>query len=227
MKSEEFTGRARAYADARPGYPAEALEYIRSLVPPDAVFAEIGAGTGKFTKPLARYGYKIYAVEPNADMREKLSVLLAPFPNVKIVDGAAEATTLPGGSVDAVVSAQALNWFDIGAFRAECLRIGKPNTVVITLYNHESDKEHGVSRYDFSTGALYKNPVWREFPNIVWFTRDRWLLYHSSMAGVPGRSDPGYEEYFAELNAAFDEGSAEGLLRHALVTKVCHEVWRV
>ena len=53
MNTEAFTGKAQAYTNARPGYPDEATEYICSLVKPDAVFADVGAGTGKFTSLIA------------------------------------------------------------------------------------------------------------------------------------------------------------------------------
>ncbi len=94
MNIENFTGRAEAYVIGRPGYPEVAIEYICSLVPKDAVFADIGAGTGKFTVELAKRGCSVFAIEPNADMRRQLAITLAPFPNVKIMDGTAEATTI-------------------------------------------------------------------------------------------------------------------------------------
>ena len=68
--TELFSGKAQAYANARPGYPNVALDYIKSIVSPNAVFADIGAGTGIFTDLLVREGFEVYAVEPNADMRE-------------------------------------------------------------------------------------------------------------------------------------------------------------
>ena len=49
MNTELFTGKAKHYASTRPSYPLEAIDYICSLVPPNAVFADIGAGTGLFT----------------------------------------------------------------------------------------------------------------------------------------------------------------------------------
>ena len=92
MNTDAFTNRAQAYTKARPGYPDEAIEYIRTLVPQRAIFADVGAGTGKFTELIARHGYEVFAVEPNADMLEQLAITLAPFPNTKIFDGTAEAT---------------------------------------------------------------------------------------------------------------------------------------
>ena len=68
MNVEAFTGRAEAYVQVCPSYPDEAMEYIRKLVPPGAVFADVGAGTGIFAALLARYGGEVFAVEPNSDM---------------------------------------------------------------------------------------------------------------------------------------------------------------
>ena len=223
MDTEAFTGRAKAYNTARPGYPVEAVEYIYKLAPEGAVFADIGAGTGKFTELLARYGNVVYAVEPNADMRGQLAATVKRFANVKITDGAAEATKLPTNSVDVIISAQSLNKFDLDMFRTECLRIGGSNPIVVALYNQTPGKSESTSHYDKSTGYFFRNPEVRDFPNPVCFTRENWLLYHVSMSGVPMESDAGYAEYAAELNAVFDRDSVNGLLRHDLTTKVYSE----
>ena len=162
MNTEIFTGKARVYANARPGYPEAAFDYIKSIVPPNAVFADIGAGTGKFTEPLARCGYTVHAVEPNADMREQLAATLAAYKNVSIINAPAEATTLPDNSIDAVTCAQALHWFDLDAFQAECRRIGKPGITVIAVYNDTpggSSTKHGR----LSTETFFTNPTLREF----------------------------------------------------------------
>ena len=94
MSTENFTGKAEAYAKGRPGYPIEAIETIVGFAPSGAVFADIGAGTGKLTVKLAERGCSVFAVEPNADMRSQLAITLAPFPKAKIMDGTAEATTI-------------------------------------------------------------------------------------------------------------------------------------
>jgi len=222
MGQEEFNSRAAAYAEARPGYPAAAVDYIRSLAPPGAVFADVGAGTGKLTVQLAQYGNPVFAVEPNADMRTQLTLALASFANAAAVDGTAEHTTLPDASVDIITCAQALNWFDIPAFRAECRRIGKPGAQIIALFNHEQAQENGNARYQKSIAALYENPTIRSFPNPVSFTREKWLLYFLSMAGVPQEGEPEYATFARETSERFDRESKDGLLRLALVTKICH-----
>lgn len=82
MSLEYFTGKAEAYAKGRPDYPTEAVEGIFRYIPANTVFVDIGAGTGIFTKKLAEYGNKVYAVEPNEDMRGQLTITLEPYRNI-------------------------------------------------------------------------------------------------------------------------------------------------
>jgi len=212
-----FTGRAEAYAKARPSYPKEAMEYVRTLVPSNAVFADIGAGTGILTAHIAQYGYEVFAVEPNTDMIEQLAITTAPFPKVKIFDGTAEATKLPSNCVDVITNAQALKRFDIDMFRTECLRIGKSNPIVITVFNSELEANTG---YEKATAALYQNPVIRKFKNPLCFTREKWHLYYASMEGVPLEGDARYEAWVTELNTMFDHDSVDGLLYKNEITHV-------
>ena len=222
MSVEKFTGKAQAYAKARPSYPNEAVEYIRDLAPDGAVFAEIGAGTGKFTELLARYGYEIFALEPNADMREQLAVTLAPYPKTKIIAAPAEATTLPNHSIDIITCAQALHWFEPKAFRAECRRIGRPEGIIIAVYNISPG---GSSVYfsKLSTDVFFENPTVRDFPNPIYYTREKWLTYMTSHSSDPLPSDPGYAAHIAEMNAVFDRESVDGLLLMDVITRIYSE----
>ena len=222
MNTDLFTGKAEAYAKARPGYPDAAVDYICSFAPPNAVFADIGAGTGKFTELLARKGYDLFAVEPNADMREQLAATLKPYPNAKIVDGSAEVTTLSDQSVDVITCAQALHWFDPDAFRAECRRIGKPACIVIAVYNNTPGGS-SMTHSRESTDVFFSNPSVREFPNPMFYSRERWLAYMMSHSQNPLPSDPRYAEHIAEVNAIFDSENIDGLLRRDVITKVFSE----
>ena len=217
---EAFTGRADAYTKARPGYPEEALKYIRTLAPFDAVIADIGAGTGILTVLLAQYGFKVYAVEPNADMREQLAISCKPYPNIEIVDGTAEATTLPDNCIDIITNAQALRRFDIALFRAECIRISKSNPIVVTVFNGGTDVSTG---YEEALGALYNKPDVKKYPNPLMFSHEKWLLYHLSMEGVPFEGEPGYDSYTAELIERYDRENVDGILRINEMTYVYSE----
>lgn len=222
MNTELFTGKALAYAQARPGYPDAAIEYIRSLVPEGAVFADVGAGTGKFSELLAKRGCAVLAVEPNGDMREQLTAALAPYPNAKVTDGTAEQTGLPDACADAVTCAQALHWFDPEAFWAECRRLAKPGGSVIAIYNDTRGNE-SQSRHKLSTDTFFTDPEVREFPNPIEYTRESWLTYRMSHSHDPLPDDPGYAAHIAEAEAVFDRESVNGLLRIETVTRVYSE----
>jgi len=84
---------------------------------------------------LLENGNHVYAVEPNVDMRQAGERLLSEFPNFTSVNGSAEATTLPDGSVDFVTSAQAAHWFDRKRTRREFARILKPGGWFVLLWN--------------------------------------------------------------------------------------------
>ena len=224
LNTEKFTGKAQAYAKARPGYPDEAVEYVCSLVPPNAVFADVGAGTGKLTEMLAARGYSVFAVEPNVDMRGQLAVTLAPYPNAKIVDGSAEATTLTDQSVDVITCAQALHWFDLDVFRTECRRIGKPRCLVIAIYNNTPGGS-SIKHSKQSTDVFYTNPTIREFLNPMRYSRDNWLAYMTSHSHDPLPSDPGYASHIAKMDAIFDRENTDGLIRRDVVTMIYSEVF--
>lgn len=222
MNTEIFTGKAQAYASARPGYPDAAIEYISSIISKDAVIADIGAGTGKFTELLAKRGYELFAVEPNTDMREQLISTLKNYPGAEIVKGTAESTTLSDHSVDVITCAQALHWFDPDAFREECRRIGKPGVLAIVIYNNMPGDRSFVHRKS-SMDAFFENPAVREFSNPIFFTRENWLQFMTSHSHDPLPSDSGYKAHIAKMNAVFDCENTDGLLRRDVTTIVCSE----
>jgi len=226
-KTNAFTGKAQAYADARPGYPDEVIIFIRSIAPANPVFADIGAGTGKFTELLARSGHKIHAVEPNDDMRKQLAVTMLPFPNVSIIDSTAEETTLPDNSVDIIICSQSLGWFDLKAFRTECNRIGKRDGSIISLFNHTPGDQPVLCSHRYTNEQASKiffiNPTIHEFPNPVYYTREKWLQLETSISDSPKPDTPEYDSYIAKINAEFDNANIDGILCCNFITKMYHE----
>ncbi|MDR2888719.1 MAG: class I SAM-dependent methyltransferase [Lachnospiraceae bacterium] len=222
MNTDIFTGKAEVYAKARPSYPTEAIDYIISLLPDDAVFADVGAGTGKLTILLADRHRFVYAVEPNPDMRERLTTDMSAYSKVKVIAGTAEATLLPDKCVDVITCAQALHWFDPESFRAECRRIGKPAGLVMAIYNSNLDRNDG-DHHRQAIEQFFVNPAVREFPNPIDYTRERWLAYKTSRSYDPLPSDPRYDDHIAEMNAIFDHESVDGILRQEVITTVYSE----
>src|SRR5437868_5958758 len=110
-----FTGLADIYAKSRPGYPQAAVDYIRETcrLPPQAVIADVGCGTGISSRLFAQLGYAVIGVEPNTEMRSQAEAGTR-LENLRYQDGSAENTDLPEASVDLVLSAQAFHWFKPG-----------------------------------------------------------------------------------------------------------------
>ena len=158
MNTEKFKGKGGVYSFARPSYPAALFERLTNekIISKDTVAADVGAGTGIFSAALCPYVKRVYAVEPNADMRNagaegaertKSAVSKAvggigtdnSLFKEKILwkEGTAENTLLSDKSVDLVTAAQAFHWFDRAAFKTECRRILKNDGFAVLVWNNK------------------------------------------------------------------------------------------
>ena len=82
---ERFSNRVDSYTKYRPSYPQVALDYLYDTVGLDGEIADIGAGTGIFTKLLLERGSRVTAVEPNQAMREAAESELEGNPRFRMV----------------------------------------------------------------------------------------------------------------------------------------------
>src|SRR5215467_6893899 len=89
-----FSSRVDNYVRYRPGYPVEIIAFLRANcgLRPEHVIADIASGTGLFTRLLLENGNRVFAVEPNREMREAGKVYLNSYPNFISLEGAAEST---------------------------------------------------------------------------------------------------------------------------------------
>lgn len=92
--TKRFDGRSELYAKGRPQYAAE---YLKNTLGAEAgsVFADVGSGTGIFTAQLLERGYRVFAVEPNRDMREKAEERLSRNANFLSVNGSDGSMGIP------------------------------------------------------------------------------------------------------------------------------------
>jgi len=132
-----FSDRVENYIRYRPGYPPEVLDLLRAECGfrSSHVVADIASGTGMFTRLLLENGNTVFAVEPNAEMRESGVHQLESYKRLVSVAGTAEATTLGAASVDFVTAAQAAHWFDLPRARAEFVRILRPGGWCVLIWN--------------------------------------------------------------------------------------------
>ncbi len=148
--TDRFTGRAEDYSKYRPGYPRRIITILETEIGLNKRWeiADVGSGTGILSKIFLRHGNRVFGVEPNDEMRQSAERSLGKlFPNFVSVSGKAEATGLASHSVDLVVVAQALHWFDVDRARRELARIVKRNGYVAVIYNHRRKEGKAEAAY--------------------------------------------------------------------------------
>jgi len=135
--SARFSDRAEDYVKYRPHYSPEVAQALQEAcgLRPEHLIADVGCGTGLLSKIFLDIGNRIIGVEPNREMRRAGEDYLAAYPNFSMVDGSAEATTLPDASADFVLAGQAFHWFQPVATRAEFARILKPRGWVALIWH--------------------------------------------------------------------------------------------
>lgn len=135
--TERFSDRVADYVRYRPDYPVALVDWLRREHGVDASWdvADIGAGTGISARLFLDAGHHVTAVEPNAPMRMAAERWLGDNPRFNAVDGRADATGLPDGSVALVVVAQAFHWLDETAARREFARILRSGGLAAIVWN--------------------------------------------------------------------------------------------
>ncbi len=141
-----FERGAGDYEQARPSYPAAAVELVVEVLglAPGRRVLDLAAGTGKFSRLIAPSGAELVAVEPVAAMRDELVVRV---PGVEALDGRAEELPLGDASVDAVVSAQAFHWFDAPRALAEVHRVLRVDGRLALVWNVRNERVDWVRRF--------------------------------------------------------------------------------
>ena len=124
-----FGNLAETYDRVRPPYSEALLDRAQEVLQLDeeSRVLDLGAGTGRVTRQLARRFEDIVAVEPDERMRALHGEALA---------GSAEAIPLEDASVDAVFVGEAFHWFDAEAAIPEIARVLRPRGGLAILWTH-------------------------------------------------------------------------------------------
>lgn len=138
LKAGDFTGLAKDYSQHRPDYCPSVLNALAGLLPKplaDVDFADVGAGTGIWTRMVAAKGVRsAVAVEPNDDMRTN-GVADSAATGIRWLAGSAEQTGLDDGSCDWLTMASSFHWADFDLATREFARVLRPRGRFTALWN--------------------------------------------------------------------------------------------
>jgi len=242
--TRRFSSRAENYRRYRPGYPAEVIRLLRERcgLRPGVAVADLGAGTGIFAAQLLEAGARVWAVEPNRQMREAAEGLLGGHEGFTSVTGTAEDSTLAAHAVSLVTASQAFHWFDPDRSRAEVLRILAPGGWAALVWNeHSSEPTALLSEYE---ALLYRyapefdevrkrracGPAIRTFfggePERAVFPNRQVLDFEGlkgrtmSSSFVPEPGEPAHEPLLAGLRGVFERHQGEGQVTFPYETRV-------
>ena len=116
---DHFSRLAGQYSNFRPRYPRSVFEWLAGVCDRRDMAWDCGCGGGQATLSLAEYFGAVVGTDASA-----AQVAAAPsHPKVQYRVAQAEDSGLPAASVDLVIVAQALHWFDLDGFYAEVRRV--------------------------------------------------------------------------------------------------------
>jgi len=128
---DHFSGHAVDYAKFRPHYPGELFEYLACISPRHELAWDCATGNGQAAVGLARHFWSVIATDASAQQIESAE----PDDRISYRVALAEASGIDSASVDLILVAQALHWFDLDAFFTEAKRVLKEDGVLaITSY---------------------------------------------------------------------------------------------
>ena len=129
---DHFSKQAADYAKFRPRYPHEMFGYLGSVAPSRKLAWDCGTGNGQAAVGLATVFDRVIAT----DASEKQISNVQPHERVEYRVASAENSGIKSGTVDLIMVAQALHWFDLDGFYHEARRVLKTNGVLAaSAYN--------------------------------------------------------------------------------------------
>ena len=129
---DHFSKQAAAYAKFRPRYPQELFDYLGSIAPSRQIAWDCGTGNGQAAIGLAAVFDRVIAT----DASEKQIANAQPHKIVEYRVAPAENSGIELGTIDLILVAQALHWFDLDRFYAEVRRVLKADGVLAaSAYN--------------------------------------------------------------------------------------------
>lgn len=141
---DHFSSVSATYAAARPEYPDALFDLLARHVPSTAHVWEPGCGSGQATRGLAARFARVHATDPSPQQLAEHWAARKPDARVTLAVEPGERTALADASVGLVAVAQALHWFDLPAFFAECDRVLAPGGMLAAWGYGDFDAPAGM-----------------------------------------------------------------------------------
>jgi SAM-dependent methyltransferase len=130
---DHFSGHAADYAKFRPNYPPSLFDYLASISPECELAWDCATGNGQAAVGLAEHFAKVIATDASAQQIESAQ----PHSSIGYWVAPAETSGIDPGSVDLILVAQALHWFDMDRFFTEAKRVSKENGILaVSTYTY-------------------------------------------------------------------------------------------
>jgi len=229
LQRNTHAGKAESYDLGRPAYPAAFYEYLYGEfgLAPDAVIADIGAGPGKVAQGFLERGSRVYAVEPDDDMRRIAQERLGRYDRCTVLGNRAEETGIPTGCVDLIFCGNSYDWFDRVKVIPEFRRILKPGTAANVILAWQNGRPRKSDALHESLGPYIKpmegrhdeSQRFREgafgtkaFESVLYQDWNAYLNGSLSFSGSPNPGDACFEVYCGVLRRHFERYSRDGKL---------------
>src|SRR6266496_3944200 len=155
---DHFSRQAADYAKFRPSYPRKLFDYLGSVAPNRQLAWDCGTGNGQAAVGLASVFDHVIAT----DASEKQIANAQPHERVEYRVASAEESGLESGTIDLIMVAQALHWFDLPRFYEEVPRVLKNNGVfaasAYNLLHVEPAIDEVVNRYYYEVVGPFWPP---------------------------------------------------------------------
>ena len=189
--TQKFTGLAKVYNKFRPTYGRWVIDQFE---PVNVV--DVGAGTGIFTRDLLELTpYRVFAVEPNDDMRAELKENLVEKFRLEC-----KRILKPGGMLYLAYNSRVENnpmaQDMIALFKRTC-----PDY---------SGFSGGLTYALEKAGDVFSSYSVSKIERPYTFDREAWLGRNFSSSYAPKEGDCNYEEFVNGLNKIFDDYSVGG-----------------
>lgn len=124
---DHFSNQSLSYRDFRPSYPKELFDFIFELISEHVLAWDCACGSGQASSDIAKGFKQVIASDASQKQLEQASGSA----NVSFECFPAEKSPFENQSVDLITVAQALHWFQLETFFAECKRVLKPHAPLV------------------------------------------------------------------------------------------------